>query len=72
MYFGCFCFKDELGFLNCDDICMCVVNKYFDHLEFVFKTVYGDLKYNEIVLLLLLGLCACVVCVVMWSSLVCL
>ena len=22
MYFGC-----ELGFLNCDDICMCVVNK---------------------------------------------
>ena len=21
------CFRDELGFLNCDDICMCVVNK---------------------------------------------
>ena len=27
MYFGCFDFRGELGFLNCDDICMCVVNK---------------------------------------------
>ena len=26
---GVFCFKDVLGFLNCDDICMCVVNKQF-------------------------------------------
>ena len=25
-----FCFRDELGFLDCDDICMCVVNKYFE------------------------------------------
>ena len=25
MYFGCFGFRGELGFLNCDDICMCVV-----------------------------------------------
>ena len=24
--FGCICFRGELGFLNCDDICMCVVN----------------------------------------------
>ena len=24
MYFGCFGFKGELGFLNCDDVCMCV------------------------------------------------
>ena len=31
-----FCFRGELGFLNCDDICMCVVNKQFDLLEFVF------------------------------------
>ena len=29
MYFGCVCFRDELGFLNCDDICMCVVDKQF-------------------------------------------
>ena len=32
MYFGCFDFRDELGFLNCDDVCMCVVNKQFDEL----------------------------------------
>ena len=32
----CVCFRVELGFLNCDDICMCVVNKYFELLEFVF------------------------------------
>ena len=25
MYFGCFGFWGELGFLNCDDVCMCVV-----------------------------------------------
>ena len=27
MYFGCFGFRGNLGFLNCDDVCMCVVNK---------------------------------------------
>ena len=27
MYFWCFGFRGELGFLNCDDVCMCVVNK---------------------------------------------
>ena len=27
MYFGWVCFRDELGFLNSDDICMCVANK---------------------------------------------
>ena len=31
--FGCVCFRDERGFLNCDDICMCVVNKQFELLE---------------------------------------
>ena len=35
MYIGCVCFGGELGFLNCDDICMCVVNKQFELLEFV-------------------------------------
>ena len=34
MYLGSFCFRGELGFLNCD-ICMCVVNKHFELLEFV-------------------------------------
>ena len=48
MYFGCVCFRGELGFLNCDDICMCVVNKQFELLEFVFESVYVDLKYDEI------------------------
>ena len=27
MYFGCFGSRGELGFLNCDDVCMCIVNK---------------------------------------------
>ena len=40
--------KGELGFLNCDDICMCVVNKQFELLEFVFESVYIDLQYDEI------------------------
>ena len=35
MYFWCFGFRGELGFLNCDDVCMCVVNKQFELLEFV-------------------------------------
>ena len=48
MYFGCFDFRAELGFLNCDDICMCVVNKQFELLGFVFKSAYVDLQYDEI------------------------
>ena len=47
MYFGCFGFRGELGFLNCD-VCMCVVNKQFELLEFVVDSVYVDLQYNEI------------------------
>ena len=47
MYFGCVCFRDELGFLNCHDICICVENKQFELLEFVFDSVY---VLNEIVL----------------------
>ena len=34
-----FCFRGELGFLHCDDICMCDVNKHFELLEFVFVSV---------------------------------
>ena len=48
MYFGCFGFRGDLDFLNCDDICMCVVNKQFGLLEFVFDSVYVDLQYDEI------------------------
>ena len=48
MYFGCVCFRGELGFLNCDDICMCVLNKQFELLEFVFDSVYVHLHYDDI------------------------
>ena len=56
MYFGCVCFRGELGFQNCDDICMCVVDKQFELIEFVFDSVYVDLLYEEISLTLLLGM----------------
>ena len=46
------------------------VNKQFELLEFVFNSVYVGLKYNSILkILLLLGMCACVMGVVMWLSL---
>ena len=45
---------------------MCVVNKQFELLEFVSESVYVDLQYDEISLNLLLGLCVCVVLVVLW------
>ena len=48
MYFWCFGFRGEHGFLNCDDVCMCVVNKQFELLEFVSESVYVDLQYDEI------------------------
>ena len=70
--FGCFGFRGELGFLNCDYVCMCVVNKQFGLLEFVFDSVYVDLRMMRFLSLLLLGLCPRIVYVVMWSSLVCL
>ena len=37
MYFGSFC--SDFGFLNCDDVCMYVVNIQFGFLEFVFNSV---------------------------------
>ena len=37
MYFGCFGFRGELGFLNCYDICMCVVNKQTRGARFLYK-----------------------------------
>ena len=60
MYFGCFGFRGELGFLNCDDVCMCVVNKKFELLEFVFESVYVDLQCDEISLTFTIGpVCLC-------------
>ena len=60
---GCVCFRAEHGFLNCDDICMCVVNKQFEHLEFVFDSFYVDLQYDEISLTFTAGsVSLCCVC----------
>ena len=47
-------------------VMMCVVNKLFELLEFVFDSVYVDLQYDEI------SLAFIVVSVVIWSSLLCL
>ena len=54
MYFGSVCFRGEICFPNCDDICMCVVNKQFEILEFVFDSVY------------VLSHFYCCVCVLVW------
>ena len=53
MHFGCFGFRGELGFLNCDDVCMCFVNKQFE-------SVYVDLQYDVISLTFTAGfVCLC-------------
>ena len=49
MYFGSCCFRGELGFLNCDDICICVVNKS------CLDSVYVDMQYGEIDLTFTVG-----------------
>ena len=53
-------FRGELGFLNCDDICMCVVNKQVELLEFVFESVYVDVQYDGISVTF--TVCLCGVC----------
>ena len=65
----CVCFRVELGFLNCDDICMCVVNKQFELLELVFDSVYVDLQYDELSLTFTAGsVSLCCVCGRLWSA----
>ena len=60
MYFGCFGFRGELGFLNWDDVCMCVVNKQFELLELVSESVCVDLQYDDISLTFTAGsVCLC-------------
>ena len=67
MYFGGVCFRAELGFLNCDDICMCVANKQFELNEFVFDSVYVDLQYDEISLTFTaVSVSLCCVCGRLW------
>ena len=63
MYFECLDFKGEIGFLNCDDVCMCVVNKQVELLKFVSESDYVDLQYDEIFLTFTAGyVCLCGVC----------
>ena len=63
MYLGCVCFRGELSFLNCDEICMCVLNTQFELLETVFDSVYVDLQYDEIYLTVNAGsVSVCCVC----------
>ena len=57
--------------VNYDDICMCVVNKQFEHLKFVLIPFMLTCSMIRFLSLLVQGLCACMVSVVMWSSLVC-
>ena len=60
MYFWCFGFRGEIGFLNCDNVCMCVVKKQFELLEFVSESVYVDLQYDDIYLTFTAGsVCLC-------------
>ena len=52
-----------LGLLNCYDICMCIVNKQFEVLEFVFDSIYVELQYDEIYLTFTAGsVSVCCVC----------
>ena len=60
---GVFYFRGEPGYLNCDDMCMCVVNKQFELLQFVFDSVYVDLQNYEIFLPFTVGYVSlCCVC----------
>ena len=57
------CFRVQIGFLNCDDICMCVVKRQFELIEFVFDSVYVDLQYDAISLTFYYGsVSLCCVC----------
>ena len=63
-----FGFRCEFGFLNCDDVCMCVVNTQFELLELVFDSVYVDLQYDEISLTFTAeSVSLCCVCGRLWS-----
>ena len=62
-------FRGELGFLNCDDVCMCVVNKQFELLKFGLFPFMLTCSMMRFLSLLLLSLCPCVVSMVIWLSL---
>ena len=53
--FVCVCFRGELGFLNCDDICMYFVKKPLQLLEFfiVFMLTCSIMRFISLLLLCL-------------------
>ena len=57
-----------VGCCRCDDVCMCIVNKQFELLEFVFDSVYVDMQYDEISLAFTSVSLCCVfgLCVRLW------
>ena len=62
MYFGCVCFRGELGFMNYYDICKCDVNKPFLSSSSLFLIPFMlTCNMMRFLSLLLLGLCPCVV-----------
>ena len=59
----------ELGFLNCDDVCMCVIDESFELLKFVVYAVYVNLQNDEISLVITARfMIACGVCSVCSSN----
>ena len=66
MYFGCFDFRDELGFLNCDDVCMCVGISNLSSSSLFLSLCLLTCSMMRFLSLLLLGMCVCVVLVVLW------
>ena len=73
-YFGSIRFRGELGFLNCDDVCMRVFDESFELLEFVVYAVYVNLQNDEISLVItarFMNACGvCSVCSPNYQSLV--
>ena len=60
MYLGCFDFRGEPCFTNCDDVFMCVVNKQPELLDFVSESVHVDVQYDETSLTITAGyVCLC-------------
>ena len=60
---GVLFFRGELGFPNRDDVCMCVANKQPELPEFVLKSAYVYLQYDEISLTPTAGyVCLCGTC----------
>ena len=46
MYFVCVYLRVELGFLNGDDNCICIVNNQFELLKFVFDSAYDEIYHT--------------------------